>query len=239
MTRWPREPLAVVVAISLATVACARLGGSEPRSAEDPEKRLKEAVSATLALRSFRMTSEGEGGEAGLPPEPTMVFDYVAPDRLREVTRQEAASSATDLIAIDGSIYMSLPDRPGFFHRASDPSRASVEAFLSLLENLLRVEDVEGEGATFTFVFSAESTTGTPPGKGEARIADGLLARLALTYSEGFGSIAYSFSNFDSVPPVNRPPADRIVPYDTGIPPCDSEGLPGDVILCEPGPGES
>jgi hypothetical protein len=36
---------------------------------------------------------------------------------------------------------------------------------------------------------------------------------------------AYAFSMFNSAPPVNAPPDDRVIPYE-GLPPCGPDGSP-------------
>jgi hypothetical protein len=93
------------------------------------------------------------------------------------------------------------------------------------LRALLQASDVEQDGPVFTFTVPAFQEL--PPGPGEARISQGRI--VSLTIQPEFDGLEirheYTFSMFDSAPPVTPPPKDRIVPYEpAGLPPCPPEG---------------
>jgi hypothetical protein len=232
-----------VVVLTAAVSACAPRQGSAPdvSSGNEAGAQLREAATATLRMRSFRATITTTGGP-GLE-ETTTVVDYEAPDRMRLV--QTAMSPSLPpieplvQIAISTTSYFSVPGRPGFFFRLTVPTDATVGLVLTPLRALLQASDVEQDGPVFTFSIPAFQEL--PSGPGEARISQGRI--VSLTMQPEFDGLEiryeYTFSMFDSAPPVTPPAKDRIVPYEpAGFPPCPPEGAsPPAVVTCGPSPG--
>jgi hypothetical protein len=230
-----------VFALAMGGTACAERPRSGPATTGKPDAaaRLKKAVAATLEAKSFRVEVK-----AACPPGSKVAafdFQYLAPDRLRTRTSKclspvdptEASTEEPAGIRIGKTVYSPVPGRPGFFARISVAADISVGDFLPGMEWALGAESVEQGAEGFTFSFPPEGLA--PGGEGEARVSEGRLVWLAIHYEQEGERVTdtYTFSMFSSVPAIEAPSEDRVVPYETGLPPCGQDGsLPPDELIC-------
>lgn len=222
-----------LVVLAFTASAC-RMGepSSDDRRSED-SSNLAKAAMATLELMSFRqqvMTSTGGTADGTI----IQTIDYVAPDRMRSI--QGTGKEEIVTIAIGSDVFVTDPQRPGFYFRDSAPPSATIGSVLAPLKSLLKASQVER--ASGRFLFSLPPMRGFPDARGNAALSDGLVSRIIIEYQDqgkAF-SFAYSFTMFNSVPSIEPPPPNRIVSDEPGLPPCGPGGVPppGEVV-CDPG----
>jgi hypothetical protein len=247
-TRRGRLALALVILIGGA--GCANGNQAVAGSAAGV---LHRAASATLALRSFRVTVTA-AGEATASTAYVVVIDYNAPDRMRSVgprSRVVPRSNVplfpdiklprTEMIVIGTKSYFSVPDKPGFYYVYRGSAKTSTDPVLGMLRS---AEEVGSSGGLFTF---SETMTSSPLSgvsaaapvvfgvSGVAGIRDGLVEWVTLDWeTEGSHSVVvYRFSMFDSAPIVSAPPHDHVLALPT-LPPCEEDGGPLGGFVCSP-----
>ncbi len=210
MIVWSR-----VLALVLTLAACSSAGGSFE------EGSLPTALDRTLAAESFHIRLRMVYGDVDAEGE----GDYIAPDRL-SLTLLDGDVRTTSII-IGHRHYDSVPDDPNRFTIWTDPCEPSLELMLPMLA-AIREADV-GSHLGDNFVFTIDGGTRIV---GEARVADGRLGALEVSYViPGTGDQVreqYWFSDFGKPATVTAPPSatpidaidDPLVRVSSGPPAC-------------------
>ena len=177
---------------------------------------LSAAVENMSALQSVRIVQ----GASGLD---TVTIDYQAPDRLRIVQPDGQES-----LQIGSTIYAPEFGRPGFFRPITSPPNGFRAKDLFLPLESMRSGTAVRSGDSYR-VAAPDDT-----GAATAKVKDGHVSELVLD-SDGVQRV-YTFSLFNSAPPVLEPPADHVLPASPAPQPCTSGQQPPPMLCFESGP---
>jgi len=210
---------------------------------------LHQAVQRTLASTSFVAQVEAAGSAGGVK------IIYRAPDRFERIN----ASGDVEMIGIGRTMFVGLaalasggppgvaglpvvanplapggaPAGPGTFQRIDGPTSgpSPVDGALVELRTLAGATQVERDGGTFHWrAGSGKAAVSGDAHTGGGRIADFTFLRADPALNSARET--YRLTDYDAAPPVETPPADKVVDV-PGMPPCLSDGsLPPGQTVC-------
>jgi outer membrane lipoprotein-sorting protein len=211
---------AVTLVVTLMAIIGLPACGDDSAPADaDALRELRAAAKTMGTLDSFTGTVSGESGDGTSAGK--VVFQ--APDRFHLVTAAGTDGEGGESILIGSTVYTSPLDdtMPGKFVKVEGPKGKSPGTnILSLFRLLEHAENVKQEGDTYAFTLGGTT-------KGDADVDGGFVTKLAVRYSDktGTNTVVYRFSDFNSAPPVDPPPADLVVEQ-PARPACGPDGKP-------------
>jgi hypothetical protein len=219
-----------LVLLLVAASACGQRAGPSGQDSSgghgSVQKTVRQAAATTLAATSFKVVWRDLDAPPHVQPAEWAEI-YVAPDRLHQ---RELSSRGDEIIHIGKTVYLSDPQRAGFYNRLKGAPEGTSRLFFPYLVAVLEAEGVTARGSAFTF--------SSPLGRGKAEVSGGRIVALTIEerLPEGILVTAYDFAKFNQAPPVSPPPEDRVVPSE-GLPPCGEQPTPTDdfpVVVCDP-----
>lgn len=218
--------------------------GEVPAGSRSAANDLHRAAQATLASSSFVVHVAGTNGSAG---EMTVV--YQAPDRFHTTY----ASGESEMITIGRTVYArfgtvapppmpgvetvpglsdgSVPQvgtavPPGTFQRIQSPASGPSpgDGSLAQLRTLADAGQVDWDGARYRW----RTGSGKSAVSGDAHVDQGKIADFTFLPADPAwtgSSVTYRITDYDHAPPVEPPPADKVIDA-PAMSPCPSDGSP-------------